>query len=146
MGVVICPKCGSVVRSTDTHCMDCGVNIVEAERELVRREKETRGGGPLVGDGHTIQGAAAGMAEAGETSEKVRLKEFDKHLAEKLMRERSAVLVTAIIALVAARWSWVRAWGRSRTRAGWRRCGPWSTPTCANGASGPSPIRASWRS
>jgi len=101
MGVVICPKCGSVVRSTDTHCMDCGVNIVEAERELVRREKETRGGGPLVGDGHTIQGAAAGMAEAGETSEKVRLKEFDKHLAEKLMRERSAVLVTAIIALVA---------------------------------------------
>lgn len=101
MGVIICPKCGSVVRATDTHCMDCGVNIAEAERELARREKQERGGGPLVGDVHTIAGAAAGMAEAGETSEKVRLKEFDKHLAEKLIRERSAVLVTAIIALVA---------------------------------------------
>lgn len=101
MGVVICPKCGAVVRATDTHCMDCGVNIAEAERELARREKEARGGGPLVGDVHTVQGAAAGMAEPGETSEKVRLKEFDKHLAEKLVRERSAVLVTAIIALVA---------------------------------------------
>jgi hypothetical protein len=101
MGVIICPKCGAVVHATDTHCMDCGVNIVEAERELAQREKQERGGGPLVGTAQAVAGATAGMAEPGETSEKVRLKEFDKHLAEKLIHERSAVVVTAIIALVA---------------------------------------------
>ncbi|MGD9495857.1 MAG: zinc ribbon domain-containing protein [Armatimonadota bacterium] len=102
MAVTICPKCGAVVQATDTHCMDCGVNIAEAERELARRAKQERGGGPLVGEVQTVhQGAAAGMAIPGETSEKVRLKEFDRHLADKLVRERSAVIVTALIALVA---------------------------------------------
>ncbi len=101
MGLGICPKCGAVVQQTDTHCMECGCNIAEAERELARREKEARGGGPLVGDAHTVQGAAAGMAEPGETSEKVRIKAFDKQLAEKLERERPAVVVTAIIAFIA---------------------------------------------
>ncbi len=101
MGMSICPKCGAMVRPTDTHCMDCGADLAEAEREIARREKETRGGGPLVGDPQTVQGAAAGMAAPGETSEKVRLKEFDRHLAEKLERERAAVIVTAVIALIA---------------------------------------------
>lgn len=101
MGLAICPKCGAVVQQTDTHCMECGCNIAEAERELARREKEARGGGPLVGDPQTVHGAAAGMAEPGETSEKVRIKAFDKQLAEKLERERPAVVVTAVIALIA---------------------------------------------
>ena len=101
MGVTICPKCGAMVRQTDTHCMECGVEIAEAEREIARREKETRGGGPLVGEPETVQGAAVGLAAPGETSEKVRIKEFDRHLAEKLQRERTAVIVTAVIALLA---------------------------------------------
>ncbi len=101
MGVTICPKCGAMVRQTDTHCMECGVDLAEAEREIARREKESRGGGPLVGDAQTVQGAAAGMAAPGETSEKVRIKEFDRHLADKLQRERTAVIVTAVIALIA---------------------------------------------
>jgi hypothetical protein len=80
--------------------MDCGVNLAEAEREIARRAKEERGGGPAVGDQHTVEGAAAGRADPGETSEKVRLKQFDRHLAERLEKERTAVIVTAIIAFV----------------------------------------------
>ncbi|MFO8082001.1 MAG: hypothetical protein R6V07_17105 [Armatimonadota bacterium] len=100
MAVQICPECGAVCQETDTHCMDCGCNIAEAERAIARRAKEERGGGAKVGDQHTIEGAAAGMADPGETSEKVRLKQFDRHLAERLEQERTAVIVTAVIALV----------------------------------------------
>ncbi len=100
MGVQICPKCGAVCQETDTHCMDCGCDIAEAEREIARRAREQRGGGPTVGDSHTVEGAAAGRADPGETSEKVRLKQFDRHLAERLEQERPAVIVTAIIAFI----------------------------------------------
>ncbi|HCA47491.1 MAG TPA: hypothetical protein DEP45_09105 [Armatimonadetes bacterium] len=100
MAVQICPECGAICQENDTHCMDCGCDIAEAERAIARRAIEERGGGPIVGDQHTVEGAAAGMAEPGETSEKVRLRQFDRHLAEKLVRERTAVIVTAIIALI----------------------------------------------
>ncbi len=100
MGIYICPNCGAVVQQSDTNCMECGANIADAERELTHRAKQERGGGPMVGDVTAVQGAAAGMAEAGETSEKVRLKEFDKQLARKLARERAAVVVTVVIALI----------------------------------------------
>lgn len=100
MGVQICPECGAVCQASDTHCMDCGCDIAAAEREIARRAKEERGGGPMVGDKHTVEGAAAGMADPGETSEKVRLKQFDKHLAEKLEAEGPAAIVTAVIAFV----------------------------------------------
>ncbi|MFW6156688.1 MAG: hypothetical protein ACOC7J_05165 [Armatimonadota bacterium] len=80
--------------------MECGCDIAEAERKIARRAKQERGGGPIVGEQRTVQGAAAGMAESGETSEKVRLKAFDRQLAERLESERAAVVVTAIIALV----------------------------------------------
>jgi len=80
--------------------MECGCDIAAAERAIARRAIDQRGGGPAIGDKHTVEGAAAGMAEAGETSDKVRLKQFDRHLAEKLVKERSAVIVTAAIAVV----------------------------------------------
>ncbi len=99
MAVQICPECGAVCQETDTHCMDCGCDIAAAERAISRRAKEERGGGPIVGDQHSIEGAAAGMADPGETSEKVRLKQFDRHMAERLEKERTAVIVTAAIAL-----------------------------------------------
>ncbi len=101
MAVQICPECGAICQETDTHCMDCGCDIVEAERKISRRAKQERGGGPIMADEKVISGAAAGMAEAGETSAKVRLKEFDRHLADKLEKERVAVVITAIIALIA---------------------------------------------
>ena len=101
MPVQICPECGAICQETDTHCMECGCDLAEAERRIARRAKEERGGGPIVGDKRTVEGAAAGMADPGETSEKVRLKTFDRHLAERLEKERAAVVVTAIIALVA---------------------------------------------
>ncbi|MEA3402620.1 MAG: zinc ribbon domain-containing protein [Armatimonadota bacterium] len=117
MGLTICPKCGATVQETDTHCMECGANLAEAERELARKEKQTRGGGPIISDEPVVQGAAAGLAEPGETSEKVRLKEFDRQLARKLVAERTAVVITALIALVAgagilfAGWSALKAVG-----------------------------------
>lgn len=111
MAVQICPECGAVCQETDTHCMDCGVNLAEAERAIARRAREERGGGPAVGDQHTVEGAAAGRADPGETSEKVRLKQFDRHFAERLETERTAVIVTAIIALVL---------GIGITLAGWQ--------------------------
>lgn len=100
MPVQICPECGAVCQETDTHCMECGCDIAAAERAIARRAREERGGGPIVGDQHTIEGAAAGMAEPGETSDKVRMKQFDRHLAEKLEKERTAVIITAVIALI----------------------------------------------
>ncbi|MGC9316552.1 MAG: zinc ribbon domain-containing protein [Armatimonadota bacterium] len=118
MALTICPKCGATVQETDTHCMECGVNLAEAERELARREKQTRGGGPIIGDEPVIQGAAAGMAEPGETSEKVRLKEFDKQLAEKLVAERTAVIVTVVIALVAGAGTLLAGWSALKAVGG----------------------------
>ena len=68
MGIYICPECGAVVQQSDTNCMDCGVNIADAERNLTSRVKQERGGGPAVGHERKVQGASAGVAEAGETS------------------------------------------------------------------------------
>ncbi|MCD6360497.1 MAG: zinc ribbon domain-containing protein, partial [Armatimonadetes bacterium] len=100
MGTDICPNCGAIIQDTDTVCMDCGVNIAEAKRKVAEKSLAERGGVAVSSQPSAVQGAAAGMAEAGETSEKVRLKAFDKHLAEKLARERAAVLLTFFLALV----------------------------------------------
>jgi len=43
-----------------------------------------------------VGGAAAGMAEPGETSEKTRLRVFDKHLAARLKRQTPVILASAI--------------------------------------------------
>jgi len=100
MGTDICPSCGTIVQETDSHCMDCGADLAEARRKVREKSLVERGGIVVASQPQAVQGAAAGMAEAGETSEKVRLKGFDKQLAEKLARERAAVLLTAFIALV----------------------------------------------
>jgi len=83
--------------------MECGVEIAKARRELAEREKQDRSGPTLVREAlqEAAIGAKAGVAAAGETAAKVRLKTFDKQLAEKLSRERVAVVVTAAIGLIA---------------------------------------------
>lgn len=115
MAVQICPECGAVCQETDTHCMDCGCDIAAAERAIARRAKEERGGGPSVGDQHTVEGAAAGRADPGETSEKVRLKQFDRHLAEQLEQERTPVIITAIIAIFFGAGILIAGWQTLRT-------------------------------
>ena len=100
MPVEICPNCGAVIQDNDTHCMDCGVEIAEAKRELTQKLKRDREGMASASQPSAVSGAGAGMAEAGETSDKVRLKAFDKQLAEGLVKERGAVIMTVVIALV----------------------------------------------
>lgn len=100
MGTDICPNCGTIIQDTDAHCMECGVEIAAARRKVREKSMAERGGIAVSSEPQAVIGAAAGMADAGETSDKVRLKAFDKHLADKLTRERAAVLLTVFIALV----------------------------------------------
>jgi hypothetical protein len=102
MASEICPKCGAIMQAGEQYCLECGVDIVKARRELAEREKRDRA---ITIDpdaaAEAAAGARAGVAVHGETSEKVRLKTFDKQLAQKLVRERVAVIVTAALGLIA---------------------------------------------
>ena len=42
MASEICPKCGAILQDADTHCMDCGVEIAAAKRELSQKLKRDR--------------------------------------------------------------------------------------------------------
>jgi len=95
-----CPNCGAQIQPTDTICMNCGADLVQAElakkKELqedslaARRAAEVAGGG--------VAGlAAAGRAKPGETSEETRLRFFDQQEAERLVHERLSCYVTAAL-------------------------------------------------
>ncbi len=89
-----CPNCGEQIQPTDTVCMSCGADLVQAElakkKELqedslaARRVAEVSGGG-----------AGAGQAKPGETSEETRLRAFDQQEARRLSHERLSCYVTA---------------------------------------------------
>ncbi len=89
-----CPKCGGQIQPTDTVCMNCGADLVQAElakkKELqedslaARRAAEVSGGG-----------AGAGQVKPGETSEETRLRFFDQQEAQRLVHERLSCYVTA---------------------------------------------------
>ncbi len=72
MATDICPECGAILQDADTHCMDCGVEIAAAKRELSQKLKRDREGMAAASQPTAVSGAGAGMAEAGETSDKVR--------------------------------------------------------------------------
>lgn len=97
----LCPQCGSEVAKTDTHCMDCGVDLVaarEKEREALREMSQAArmGSGPTV-----ATGAAAGTVAPGErSSDETRIRAFDKQEAQRLVEERKTSWVTAGICLV----------------------------------------------
>ena len=97
----LCPKCSSEVAKTDTHCMDCGANLVEErekEREVLREMSQAArmGGGPVV-----AAGASAGTVAAGEkSSDETRIRAFDKQEAERLTAERTTAWVTSGLTLI----------------------------------------------
>ncbi len=91
-----CSKCAAKVAPSDTVCIECGAPLTPDTEEDSTRLTTGIVAPPSVG------GAGAGMAEAGETSEKTRLRVFDEQLAEKLQKERPAILVLAAISLVVA--------------------------------------------
>ncbi len=95
-----CPNCGAQIQPTDTICMNCGADLVQAElakkKELqedslaARRAAEVSGGG-------TAGLATAGQAKPGETSEETRLRFFDQQEAKRLAHERLSCYVTAAL-------------------------------------------------
>lgn len=91
-----CPTCEEQIQPTDTICMNCGADLVQAElakkKELqedslaARRAAEVSGGG-----------AGAGQTKPGETSEETRLRVFDQQEAKRLIHERLSCYVTAAL-------------------------------------------------
>ncbi len=91
-----CPNCGEQIQPTDTVCMNCGADLVQAElakkKDLqedslaARRAAEVSGGG-----------AGAGLAKPNETSAETRLRVFDQQEAKRLVHERLSCYVTAVL-------------------------------------------------
>jgi hypothetical protein len=97
----LCPKCGSEVAKTDTHCMDCGTDLMDA-REKERQTLREMSQAARMGSGPTVAtGASAGTVAPGEkTSDETRIRAFDKQEAERLAEERKTSWVTAGVCLV----------------------------------------------
>jgi hypothetical protein len=101
MTMPLCPKCASEVSKTDTHCMDCGTDLMAA-REKERQSLREMSQAARMGSGPTVAtGAAAGTAAPGErSSDETRIRAFDKQEAARLAEERKTSWVTAGICLV----------------------------------------------
>lgn len=97
----LCPKCGHEVAKTDTHCMDCGTDLL-AEREKERDVLRQMSMAARIGSGqHTVAGASSGTMAVGEKSaEETRIRAFDAQEAERMVQERTTSWVSAGIALV----------------------------------------------
>ncbi len=94
-----CPKCAANVGPWDTVCIDCGAPVpLEREPVRVADDEEYM---PLYG-GASANPAAGGIVHPGETSDKTRMRVFDKHMAETLKKERPATAVLALIGLAVA--------------------------------------------
>ena len=98
-----CPKCNAKVQPADTHCLDCGENLVEHRGELRKAASQKK----VLSDREKIERAqkAAAAAARGrgfgvETSDETRMRTFDKHEAEKVKNEMLTAAATAAIALI----------------------------------------------
>ncbi len=89
-----CPNCGEQIQPTDTICMSCGADLVQAE---LAKKKELQEDSVAARRASEIAegGAAAGRVEPNETSEETRLRIFDQQEAERLAHERLSCYVTA---------------------------------------------------
>ena len=99
----LCPKCNGKLAPSDTHCLDCGEDIIAhmeelrkgatSKRELTDEEKRERARS-------VAAAAAAGKAFGIEDSKKTRLRTFDQAEAETTKGEIGGAWGTAAIALV----------------------------------------------
>lgn len=100
----LCPQCGEEVAVTDTHCMDCGADLLAA-KEKMRQQLREQSLASRAGSGATsvpANAAAAGVVSAGDkSSDETRIRVFDRHAAELLAEERKTYWVIGIAALVA---------------------------------------------
>jgi len=97
-GKKTCPRCAAEVGPSDTVCVECGCPLEPEQDDDARPRPEIM---THVHGAASTNAAAAGVALPGETSEKTRLRVFDEHLAEKLIKARPAIIVLAIISVVA---------------------------------------------
>lgn len=98
-----CPKCGANVSPSDTVCMDCGQDQIAARKDIVQQAINSAPtvAKPTSPAAAVANAAAAGIVLPGEEDAK-RLKVFDQQQAKELRKQRPAIVVTVIIALVGA--------------------------------------------
>lgn len=91
-----CPRCQERVQPTDTHCMSCGLDLVEAVQKLTASAAQAaptqRPAVPITNP------AAAGIAT--DVGQDTRIREFDEQLAEELRAGRSASIVGGVLGLL----------------------------------------------
>lgn len=125
----LCPQCGSEVAKTDTHCMDCGVDLVAA-REKERQALREMSQAARMGSGPTVAvGAAAGTVAPGErSSDETRIRAFDKQEAQRLVEERKTSWVIASVCLVAGLVALAIGFGQVKAFGGFGNVGTVLTP------------------
>ena len=104
MALSICPKCHSKVAPTDTICMDCGADLIDAKLDIVEQAKREARGGPAAPASPAAAAAnpaAAGIMAPGENADAVRLRVFDKQEADKLRQQRPGQIALVVIAALA---------------------------------------------
>jgi hypothetical protein len=98
-----CPKCDGKIAPSDTHCLDCGEDLV-AHREELRKSatqrKQLTAKEKIEIAQRAAKAAARGRAFGVESSDETRLRTFDKHEAEKTKQELLTAVATAAIALI----------------------------------------------
>ena len=102
MRMTTCPNCRAKVSQTDTHCMDCGVDLIATRNDIA---KQAARNAPTVAKPASTGAAlgspaAAGIVAPGETAEEKRLRVFDQQQASELRKQRPAIAVTALLSLV----------------------------------------------
>ena len=97
MALEKCPRCGAKVQPTDTVCMDCGLDLVEARKKIAAEAAQSAPTTTSQQQVAVANPAAAGVAT--DIGEDTRIREFDEQLAETLRAELPTAILTAIIGL-----------------------------------------------
>lgn len=108
-----CPKCGAKVAPSDTVCLDCGAELIEAaDVAKARLQEQSVAGRTGLWEAPAVTGAQAGMAVPGEKSQDTRLKVFDQAAAAGLAQEALTAYITAGLTFIAGVILMIMAYGR----------------------------------
>lgn len=113
-----CPECGGTVQPADTHCMDCGVSLLEAREKIERQAVESRRISTSAARAPIAGAAQSGMAAAGESSDETRLRVFDRQEADALKGERATAFVSGSLAGVLFILLLIVGWGQIEAAGG----------------------------
>jgi hypothetical protein len=121
MRISACPKCGAKPAPSDTVCLDCGQDLLAAQKDIVEQAKAAARptAGPASPAAAVANAAAAGLVLPGESAEEKRLRVFDKQEADKLRAQRPALIVIVVLALGATIAMYAVAMGFLKQAGGW---------------------------